>query len=76
MYGRTPTTETKNYDHQGRATGGEEVVILGVGEATRLQQALETSPDPAVQEALAWLAHTIGAVDSVNLEIRITRTWG
>ena len=79
MYGRPATTETKKYDDEGRVIHVEEVVILGVGEATLLQEAIEhaASISPVrMGEALKWLAHAIGAEDSMNLEIKITRTWG
>lgn len=76
MYGRSATTETKKFDADGRTIHVVEEVILGTGEAMLLQQAIEEATSGAVRDHLKWLAHAIGAEDSVNLEIKITRTWG
>ncbi len=75
MYGRTPDNRTEHFDTEGRVVASQEIVTLGTGEAMLLQRAVEQSADPEVKGYLAWLAHTIGAVDSMDLEIQITRRW-
>jgi hypothetical protein len=75
MYGRTPTTRTESFDSAGHVISSIETVHLGTGEARLIQQALDQATDPQVKEFMGWLAHAIGATDSMDLDITVVRRW-